>query len=130
MLVTPKTLADVQGAVRVNGKISPDGKSVEANAITLLSALPNEKPGRRHRAIVGTVASTTPALTVTTADGMVVVITSNRTRVESVADGSASDITPGVHVDARVSGPDTALVASEVRVSPERPRGGGKKARK
>ena len=117
----------VGNLVVVGGKISDDGKSVDARDIAVVAALPpgSGKQGGHPRYIAGTIATITPALTVTAADNTVVTVTgSAQTRVEQITAGSAGDITPGTFVNARLSGPDTALVASEVSVSPARPRGG------
>ena len=67
----------------------------------------------------------------TAQDGNTVTVTTTAgTRVEKITDGNAGDIAVGVHADARLSGPNTALVAREVNVSPERPRGGGRRGGK
>ena len=72
---------------------------------------------------MGTIATTTPALTLTAQDGSTLTVnTTAKTRAERTADGADGDIAVGTHADAHVSGPDTALVASEVNVSPERQR--------
>ena len=126
-LVTPLQVSDlaVGNFVRVDGQVGDDGKSVDARHIGLLAALPPApaKPGKHHHHIIGTIAATTPALTLTAQDGSTVTVnTTPQTRVDKVADGTAQDIAVGLHADARVGGPDTALVASEVNLSPERAR--------
>ena len=115
----------VGNLVVVGGKISDDGKSVDARNIAVVTALPTsrDKPGHRPRYIAGTIATLTPALTVTAQDNTVVTVNgSPQTRVEQITAGSAGDITAGTFVDARLSGPNTALVAPEVNVSPAPPR--------
>ena len=126
-LVTPLQVTDLATGsfVRVDGQVSDDGKSVDARHIGLLSALPPApaKPGKHHQHITGTIATTMPSLTLTAQDGSAVTVnTTPKTRVDKAADGTASDVAAGLHADARVSGPDTALVATEVNLSPERAR--------
>lgn len=125
-VVTPLKVSDLASGniIRVYAQADIDtaATTVEAQRITVLQKLAKNGKGRLHpRWIEGTVATITPNLTLTTADGKTVTVTTtDRTRVESETKGSFADIQADkTQVQARLTGNNTA---NEVRVSPARQR--------
>lgn len=139
----PTTLADL----KTGDKITAYGRNITASATTLdatrLLILPPSganagkkqsaaQAGYRKNSVDGAVASTTPALTITTPGGVTVTVkTTADTKVAETVAGAFSDITVGTTVQARTGGDAMAPTATEVRVTPAnanaKGRAGGKK---
>jgi len=126
----PATMADV----KVGDKITAFGQNITSGVTTLdatrLLILPaaganagKKKPaaqaGYRKNSVDGVVASTTPALTMTTPGGVTVTVkTTPETKVAKTATGTLSDVTVGATVQVRTNGSETSPTATEVRVTP------------
>ena len=139
----PATLADL----KTGDKVTVYGKDIAAGATTVpatrLLVLPaaDAKAGKKkagaqagyHKnSVDGAVASTTPALTITTPSGVTVTVqTTPATTVARTVTGALSDITVGTTVQVRTNGDEAAPTATEVRVTPAKAkatrRAGGKK---
>jgi hypothetical protein len=111
----------VNNPLRVMGKVSTDGTSIDARQIIILPFLPRRlKQPENKNSVTGTVTSLSP-LQVTLATTPAVVVTINtqpNTRVRTIIAGDSSDIVVGSHLTAGVQGPSTALVTHEVMILP------------
>ena len=127
------TLADIKTGdhVRVFAKFQPGDTTVDARYILVLptpehaehSTKPNAGFGAHD--VTGIVATTAPALTITTAGGTTVTVTTtDRTHVKSLVAGIFSDITVGSHIQAKLNTETpTAPVAVDITVAPQGNRG-------
>lgn len=107
--------------VRVMGP--QNGTTVDARMIQVLSEFRanagGNGPGGMRRGVEGTIATTTPSLTVTTADNTTdTVNTTPETRVMTPKAGSLSDVEVGKGVTATLDSSVTPAVAKRVEVMP------------
>jgi len=107
--------------VRVMGPLN--GTTVDARMIQVLAELRTNAggngPGGMRRGVEGTIATTTPSLTVTTADNTTdTVNTTPQTRVMTPKTGSLSDVEVGKGVTAILDSSATPAVAKRVDVMP------------
>lgn len=123
----------VSDSIEAFGAVTPGATTISANRIAI------QQPAARHHkakanagyhknGVQGVVATTTPALTITTPGGTTVTVnTMPATQVSKVVAGTTSDIAIGKTVQVRTTGTAPALTATEVRVLPAAKHKGGKK---
>jgi len=123
LVSVPGALTDLKvgDKVRVMGPL--DGTTIDARMIQVVPEIRanpgGNGPGGMRRGVEGTIATTTPSLTVTTADNTTdTVNTTPQTRVMTPKDGSLSDVEVGKGVTAVVDGSVTPAVAKRVEVMP------------
>jgi hypothetical protein len=134
-LVSKSSLSTIASGddVLVAGKVDATNLTVEARIITLVKS-ENGKLGKRveqsNHGIVGTVASTSPNLTVTTTGGATYTVNlSSRTEVVAHQPGTASDIASGKFVRVNYvplgsdSGGATTVTARSIIISDTAPHG-------
>lgn len=87
--------------------------------------------GYHKNYVQGMVASTTPALTITTPGGVTVTVTTTAvTKVAKVVPGALSDITVGKTIQAHTREDGATLTATEIHVMPEAAKHGGRRHKK
>jgi hypothetical protein len=110
-------------SVRSDADIAAGSTSVDGNRIAVLPKLPPMANEQNPRLLIGTVATTTPSLTVTTATGTIVTInTTPDTEVMATQPAALTDITVGERVMVAGKNDGTTLTAREVRIAPARVR--------
>jgi hypothetical protein len=121
----------VNNAVRIEGTVSADGKSIDARRVTVLTALPGKGAARwgkvtpNGKAVEGTVTSVNP-LTVTAGDGTTGVTVNPTLTAQYMQNVTAvpSDVATGVRIQATLNAKNEAR---EITIMPARARRGRKK---
>ena len=115
------SLSDIKVGDNVRVMGQENGNSVDAQMIAVVPQAPagNRPGGRPGRGISGVVLSTTPSLTVKTADNQTDTInTTTDTNVMTSRPGAFSDVEVGKSVTATLDSSTSPSVAKEVQVQP------------
>jgi hypothetical protein len=134
VMTHPASISDIKTGDVVEvyaSSLTSGATTVTADRIVIvLPGVPHGKPGPNAgyhpRYVQGTVATTGPALTMTTPGGVTVTVTpAAGAPVTKLVEGSLTDIAVGTNIQARTKGDAASPTATEVRIMPA---GGARRA--
>jgi len=137
----PGALSDLRigDTIRAYGTATPEAPTLTATRIVQRPAAPvppgkaRPKAGFHKKYVEGTIATTTPGLTLTTPGGVTVTVTTDsQTKVTRLTTGTLDAVKVDATVQVVVNGSDAAPMASELSILPAKGQGnaGGGRRRK